>query len=311
MITETTVDEDGVEHEEVRHFQKPDGRLPLSPVDTDARWRTSRRGKPSGLHYQENVMVDLGGFIQSRGVSHASEGEWKAVPALLEGLPLQPVSLAADTGCNVGQIRQLLDERDMDAYIPIHPIQETNMVPKGGFEYRGDHLICPQGKTLRRGAFHNRDRIFQYVARQKDCQACPVRTRCLPANQKRRYVALSMYYPLFLAAQARNQTAAFRREQNRRRTVAEGTFASLDRLGREKSRLRGLWKVDCEGYMAGLAHNVLKAVRKMRRWGVGPPGSSNLRAAIAISWRDESEESPLSHGVDPYLSPLPICSTQR
>ena len=95
--------------------------------------------------------------------------------ALLEGLPLQPVSLAADTGCNVGQIRQLLDERDMDAYIPIHPIQETNMVPKGGFEYRGDHLICPQGKTLRRGAFHNRDRIFQYVARQKDCQACPVR----------------------------------------------------------------------------------------------------------------------------------------
>ena len=98
MITETTVDEDGVEHEEVRHFQKPDGRLPLSPVDTDTRWRTSRRGKPSGLHYQENVMVDLGGFIHSRGVSHAPEGEWKAVPALLEGLPLQPVSLAADTG---------------------------------------------------------------------------------------------------------------------------------------------------------------------------------------------------------------------
>ncbi len=150
MITETTVDEDGDEPEEVRHFQKPDGRLPLSPVDTDARSRTSRRGKPSGLHYRENVMVDLGGFIQSRGVSHASEGKWKAVPALLEGLPLQPVSLAADTGYNVGQIRQLLDERDMGAYIPIHPIQETNMVAKGGFEYRGDHLVCPEGKILRR-----------------------------------------------------------------------------------------------------------------------------------------------------------------
>ena len=53
MITETTVDEDGVEREEIRHFQKPDGRLPLSSVDTDARWRTSRPGKPSGLHYQE------------------------------------------------------------------------------------------------------------------------------------------------------------------------------------------------------------------------------------------------------------------
>ena len=114
------------------------------------------------------------------------------------------------------------------------------MVARGGFEYRGDHLICPQGKALRRGAFHNRDRIFQYVARHKDCRACPVRPQCLPANQKRHYVALSMDCPLFLAAQARNQTAAFRREQNRRRTVAEGTFASLDRLDWEKSRRRGL-----------------------------------------------------------------------
>ena len=44
----------------------------------------------------------------------------------------------------------------------------------------------------------------------------------------------------------------------------EGPFASLDRLGWARSRLRGLWKVDCEGYMAGLAHNVLKAVRQLR-----------------------------------------------
>ena len=84
MIAETTVDEDGVEHEEVRHFQKPDGRLPLSPVDTDARRPTSRLGKPSGLRYQENVIVDRGGFILSRGITYASEGEWKTVPALLD-----------------------------------------------------------------------------------------------------------------------------------------------------------------------------------------------------------------------------------
>ena len=79
-----TVDEDGVEHEEVRHFQKPDGRLPLSPVDTDARRPTSRPGKPSGLRYQENVIVDRGGFILSQGITYASEGEWKTVPALLD-----------------------------------------------------------------------------------------------------------------------------------------------------------------------------------------------------------------------------------
>ena len=34
------------------------------------------------------------------------------------------------------------------AYIPIHPNQEDTMVAKGGFAYDGDHLICPEGKTL-------------------------------------------------------------------------------------------------------------------------------------------------------------------
>ena len=66
MLPGTTVDEDGGEHDEVRHFQDSQGRLPLSPVDTGARWR-SRPGKLTGLHYQENVVVD-------RAVSFRPEG---------------------------------------------------------------------------------------------------------------------------------------------------------------------------------------------------------------------------------------------
>ena len=98
VLTETTVDRDGIEHEEVRYFQNHEGRLPLNLVDTDARWKTTRSGRGSGLQYQENVIVDLGGFIVSRGVTHASERELKAVPDLLDRLPSPPVSLAGDTG---------------------------------------------------------------------------------------------------------------------------------------------------------------------------------------------------------------------
>ena len=246
VIGETTVDDNGVEHEETRYFQKPDGRLPLSPVDTDARWRTSRPGKPSGLHYQENVIVDLGGFIVSRGVTHASEGEWKAVPDLLERLPLPPISLAADTGYSVGQLRELLEEEGITAYIPIHPRQDTSMVASGDFVHQGDHLICPQGKILRRGAYHKRQRAYIYVARQKDCQACPIKETCLPPGQKRRFLSVTIYHSVYSRARERNRTAAYQRERFRRRSIAEGAFASLDRLGWEKSRLRGLWKADCE-----------------------------------------------------------------
>ena len=62
--------------------------MPLDPVDTTTRWRTPRNGMTSGLHYQENAIADRGGFILSRGVSHASERGSRADPELIERLPL-------------------------------------------------------------------------------------------------------------------------------------------------------------------------------------------------------------------------------
>ena len=216
LVAETTVDGDGVEHEKTRYFQSPEGRMPLNPVDTDARWRTSRAGKASGLQYQEKVIVDRGGFILSRGVTHASESESKAVPKLIEKLPLQPVSLAGDTGCSEGQLRQLLEERHITAYIPIRPRQETSMVSTGDFAYQGDHLVCPQGKILRRDSFHRRSRTYRYVTRQTDCQSCPVKDSCLPPKQKRRYFTLTTYYPEYLRARERDRTAEYHQERRRR-----------------------------------------------------------------------------------------------
>ena len=127
VLTETSVDDDGVESEEVGHFQDPKGRLPLNPVDTDARWRTSSPKRPAELCYQDNVMVDLGGFIVARGVTHASQGEWKAIPQLLEKLPIHPVSLTMDTGYSAVELRQLLEDRGIKAYIPLRPIQENSV----------------------------------------------------------------------------------------------------------------------------------------------------------------------------------------
>ena len=240
QITQTAVNDDGLEHEEVRYTLSPEGRMPLNQVDTDARWRTTRNGKASGLQYQKNVIVDRSGFILSRGTTHASERDLKAVPDFLERLTLQLVSLAGDTGYSEGQVRQLLEERNIPAYIPIHPKQETSMVSTGDFTFHGDRLACPQGKILSRSTFHQRSRTYVYAARQKDCQSCPVKDTCLPPRQKRRYLSLTMYHPVYLKARAWNRTAAFPLV-DRRRTIAEGTFASLNRLSWDRSRLRGLW----------------------------------------------------------------------
>ena len=103
-----------------------------------------------------------------------------------------------------------------------------------------------------------------------------------PPGHKQRYINLTMYHPLYERARERNRTAAYRRERRRRQTIAEGTFASLDRLSWARSRLRGLWKVGCEGYMAALAHNILKMVRRLGH-GVGPPGPVSPAIATAMS----------------------------
>ncbi len=47
------------------------------------------------------------------------------------------------------------------------------MVSRRGFERRGDHVVCPQGKVLKRAGYHRRNASYQYVARRKDCQECP------------------------------------------------------------------------------------------------------------------------------------------
>jgi len=72
-IKQVKEDQDELLQEEVKCYQDAKGRLPLSPVDPDARWRTHSHSKPPELCYQESAIVDQGGFIVTRSVGYASE----------------------------------------------------------------------------------------------------------------------------------------------------------------------------------------------------------------------------------------------
>jgi transposase len=61
-----------------------------------------------------------------------------------------------------------------------------------------------------------------------------------------------------------NETQAYAEQIRKRKTVIEGVSACQDRLGWSRCKLRGVWKVDCEGFLASLAHNILKLVRKLK-----------------------------------------------
>jgi transposase len=250
---------------QAKYYQDCRGQLALSPVDLDARWLTHSSSKPAELCYLENTIVDDGGFILARTASHASEADWRVIPKLLEEVPIKPDSLTADSSYSAGELRKHLRDQEITHYIPTRSKQESELAVKHGFEYHEGYLICPEGKKLRRTAFIPRENTFRYNASQKDCRICPRKAVCLPpSQQKRRCIKLSVYYTEFERARDVNKTLAYSEAIRKRLSIIEGVFAYQDRLGWARCKLRGLWKVDCEGFLASLTHNILKALRKSR-----------------------------------------------
>ena len=264
VVKEVKRDEDGSVKEETKYYQDAKGRIPLNPVDLDARWRTHSHGKPTKLCYVESAIADENGFIVARSASRGTEGEWQMIPKLLRELPIAPLSLTADSTYSMGELRKHLQDQNITAYIPFSPHQKKGIDFRRDFEYHEEYLICPEGKKLKRGRFQDRYRIFKYGASQKDCQVCPRKKNCLYTNEKRKQIKVSVYYPEIQRAVELNETQDYAEQIRKRKTIIEGVFACQDRLGWSRCKLRGMWKVDCEGFLAALAHNVLKLMRKLK-----------------------------------------------
>jgi transposase len=264
IVKEIKRGEGGLLREETKYYQDARGRVPLSPVDLDARWRTHCHSEPTKLCYLENAIADESGFIIARSATRASEAEWKMIPKLLGELPIAPESLAADSSYSAGELRKHLRDQDIIAYIPFSSVQKRGITSRQDFEYYEEYLICPEGKKLKRGRFYPQDNTFKYGASQKNCRACPRKETCLWPSERRHRIRVSAYYPEIQRAAELNKTPAYGEEIKKRKTIIEGVFACQDRLGWSRCKLRGLWKVDCEGFLAALAHNILKLVRKLK-----------------------------------------------
>ena len=90
---------------------------PLSLNIPITRSRTTRSGSAASSRGADPVRTWLrshpntvNNVILARGVTHASQYEWKAVPRRFEPLPIQPVSLTINTGYSTGPLRQLLGD---------------------------------------------------------------------------------------------------------------------------------------------------------------------------------------------------------
>ena len=252
---------------EAKCYQDSKGKLPLSPVDPDARWQAKSKKERAHLCYKDNLVVDDEGFILAEEVTFSTRSDPQVAEKLIETLPFPPASLAADKGYTAGAFRAFLEDNGITPYIPLPQEPTSEIIPNSQFKLQGGVLICPQGKTLKFVGIRQKKQCIQFRYRScpQDCCNCPLKKKCIKGKRGYRTVGISLYKEQMDKAKLTNQTPAFKQAMKRRKTVIEGVIAHLRNLGL-KIRLWGLEKVNIQGILSALAHNVLKAVKKIKKW---------------------------------------------
>jgi transposase len=177
-----------------------------------------------------------------------------------QGGEKQEFHVVADAGYRNADQAGACEAEGIIAHVPVGPDKN----PAGGgtlfdhshFVYHedNDNYICPAGKTLRRQSQDGN--VVRYLARSKDCAACPLKSRCTNANQRmiKRHV--------HQAAVERMRQRATREAMQLRKSRVEHVFAFLKYrvFGNSRFLLRGLQGVRTETSLAVLVYNLKRLV---------------------------------------------------
>jgi len=190
--------------------------------------------------------------------------------------------LTADSNYHSQVNLQKCQELGVDAYIP--DIKFRNRDPRFATQKRQqarrftlkdfyhdeslDRYICPSGKILKLLVKQVLDHGYlyrRYIAAEKDCQVCSLRSRCIYGkNGKRKHLAVPIGKSLSKQMVDKIETPLGRKIYPLRLAVAEPVFANI-RSNKKLDRftLRGKDKVNIQWLIYCLVHNI----EKIRNYG--------------------------------------------
>jgi hypothetical protein len=134
-----------------------------------------------------------------------------------------------------------------------------------------DRFICPNGKILKlrvKRVLDHGHLYRKYLADENDCQACPLRSRCIYGKGgKRKHLAVPIGESLSKQMVEKIETEEGRRIYPQRLAIAEPVFANI-RINKRLDRftLRGKVKVNIQWLMFCLVHNI----EKILNYGMAP-----------------------------------------
>jgi transposase len=235
----------------------------VSTTDPDAHW--AGKGGPSVPSY---LVDNASGVILGVEATRARRGqETLAARRLLqqaqERFGIQPEILGADTGYGSGEFLAWLLERQIQPHIPVMDRWHQNhrLYTREAFHYdpSANAYRCPQGQALR---YHGENRTVQghiYRTTKSQCQGCPVKKRCTRGPGRRLFI--HWHEAARQAARDLVQTPEYARSRRERNNI-EALFSELKlRLGLRRVRLRRLWNVAEQFYLAATAQNLKRLLK--------------------------------------------------
>ena len=223
-----------------------------------------RPGKPEGPHYLSHQTLD-GDYGIITGLTVTPGDVYDSVPYLdqLEHIhqsviPSRPPRQTS--AYDFPLAHRVLEEHGIDFYVRPQAVYDRTQVEfkRDAFRYdqEKDRYICPNGKTLRAKRLYRSDSglFWEYWAEREDCRACPLREKCLSANDRQgaRKLSDSYFKPSVQRHLSRWKEPDYKQALKQRQIWCEGTFAI-------QKRCHNLTRVLRRGLEAAEDHCLLSA----------------------------------------------------
>lgn len=245
-----------------------------SPTDPDARISV-KPGKAIKLNYHSQLSVDTAHHvITDINAYHADKKDNRCLEDIVERLHARLwkfgfvwEDLLADTGYSSGEVYAFLEEKGIQAYIPIPNTYKGG--PKG-FTYNKeeDHYICPNGEIIpfKKSLIHdyNNSRFLMklYRSSNKQCKGCALAESCLSKTSRHKKITVTYYREEYERTKARLKTAKGKYMLQKRQSTVEPVFGTLTHyLGLRKINTIGIKQANKVMHLSAMAYNLKKYLK--------------------------------------------------
>ena len=264
----------------------PDRKVPkvISPSDPCSAW-TAKANKRVQFGYGLNYLIDTENavIVDVEATPARTYDEVAATKTMIDRtercFALRPKRLAADTAYGTGKfLGWLVNDKGITPHIPVweRSARADGVFSRADFiwDKRHGYYICPNGKPLRTSGTVHDGRTLLYRASKRDCDVCPLRSRCCTRDEARK-IPRDLHEDARDVARRKMKTKAFARSRDERKRV-EMRFAHLKtHHGFERLRLRGLSGARDEFHLAAIVQN-LKTLALRLVWPPPDPAAASV-----------------------------------